>query len=439
MSDQFDFFRHAPAAIRAYHDHMGVTNGRLVAVGAVGSALIVLVISGTLFRGTIAESWFLWRLESAEPRERRTAIRALAAMGSERSIPLFGAMMLDSELEPFRRELLRALVAIGPVAADTIATLMEALPPPPAASPAPVGGAGNQPAPEHFDVVKELVDVGPGAVPALVAAVVSGFSGGDVELARRAGVALADMEQVEGPIADLLGDPDPAIRRRTAFAVGWAGIARSALVPPLASMLTERASEVRAAAAYAFRSLGKHVRSAVPQLMEAFGDEDEDVSRQAIDALVASGVLGKEAVAPLLGILQDASQGERVHSAAARGLGALGPLARAAVPHLVSRVQAASGTLDFEVVLALGRIGPDARAAVPVLLEEVGHEDRLVRLAAVEALGRIAPGDQKVARRLRPWIAAADEELVLAVRKALGINAMEVLPSPEQEPGPQVE
>ncbi len=438
MSDQFDFFRHASAAIRAYHDHMGATNGRLVAVGAVGSALIVLVISGTVFRGTIAESWYLWRLESAEPRERRTAIRALAAMGSERAIPLFRAMMLDSELEPFRRELLRALVAIGPVAADTIATLMEALPPP-AASPAPSGGAGNQPAPEHFDLIQELVDVGPGAVPALVAAVVSGFSGGDVELARRAGVALAAMEQVEGPIADLLGDPDPAIRRRTAFAVGWAGIARSAIVPPLASMLTERASEVRAAAAYAFRSLGKHVRSAVPQLMEAFGDEDEDVSRQAIDALVASGVLGKEAVAPLLGILQDASQGERVHSAAVRGLGALGPLARAAVPHLVSRVQAASGTLDFEVVLALGRIGPDARAAVPVLLEEVGHEDRLVRLAAVEAVGRIAPGDQKVARRLRPWLAAADEELVLAVRKALGINAMEVLPSPEQEPGPQVE
>ncbi len=164
-----------------------------------------------------------------------------------------------------------------------------------------------------------------------------------------------------------------------------------------------------------------------------------DVSRHAIDALTASGVLGKEAVAPLLGILQDASRDERVRHAAARGLGALGPRARAAVPQLVACVQAASGTLVFEVVLALGRIGPDARAAVPVLLEEVGHEDRLVRLAAVEALGRIAPGDQKVARRLRPWIAAADEELVLAVRKALGINAMEVLPSPEQEPGPQVE
>ncbi len=400
--------------------------------------MLVLVISGSLFRETIAECWYLWRLESAELDERRTAISALATMGSERAIPLFRAMMLDGELEPLRRELLQALVDIGPVAADTIASLMEALSPPDA-TPASPGGTGNQPPPEHFDVVRELVDMGPGAVPALVAAVVPGFSGGDVELARKAGIALKGMEEVEGPIAALLGDRDPAIRRRTAFVVGWTGIARSAFVPSLASMLTDRASEMRTAAAYAFRSFGEHVRGALPQLMAAFGDEDEDVSRQAIDALTASGVLGKEAVAPLLGILQDASRDERVRHAAARGLGALGPRARAAVPQLVARVQAASGTLVFEVVLALGRIGPDARAAVPVLLEEIGNEDRLVRLAVVKALGRIAPEDQNVARRLLPLIGAADVELVLAARKALGLSALEVLPALEQEPGPQVE
>ena len=39
-------------------------------------------------------------------------------------------MILDGELEPLRRELLQALVGIGPVAADTIASLMGALPPP---------------------------------------------------------------------------------------------------------------------------------------------------------------------------------------------------------------------------------------------------------------------------------------------------------------------
>ena len=106
------------------------------------------------------------------------------------------------------------------------------------------------------------------------------------------------------------------------------------------------------------------------------GNPDQQVQKQAIDALVQ---MGQSAVPALAEALQDKEPG--VRRSAAEALGWIGPKAQDAVPALVEALQ------DKELVRqgameALGQIGPAAQAAVPALAEALQDKEPFVRQRA---------------------------------------------------------
>ncbi|MFE5503144.1 HEAT repeat domain-containing protein [Amycolatopsis japonica] len=80
-----------------------------------------------------------------------------------------------------------------------------------------------------------------------VASLASGLRSADVDVRRRAVLALAGMpgDEATAALTDVLGDPDPAVRARAALALGSRG--ESAAVPELVRMVVEGTTDVEAA------------------------------------------------------------------------------------------------------------------------------------------------------------------------------------------------
>ncbi|MFE5568173.1 HEAT repeat domain-containing protein [Amycolatopsis japonica] len=80
-----------------------------------------------------------------------------------------------------------------------------------------------------------------------VASLASGARSPDVDVRRRAVLAIAGMpgDEATAALTDVLGDPDPAVRARAALALGSRG--ESAAVPELVRMVVEGTTDVEAA------------------------------------------------------------------------------------------------------------------------------------------------------------------------------------------------
>lgn len=80
-----------------------------------------------------------------------------------------------------------------------------------------------------------------------VASLASGARSADVDVRRRAVLAIAGMpgDEATAALTDVLGDPDPAVRARAALALGSRG--ESAAVPELVRMVVEGTTDVEAA------------------------------------------------------------------------------------------------------------------------------------------------------------------------------------------------
>jgi len=182
-------------------------------------------------------------------------------------------------------------------------------------------------------------------------------------------------------------------------------------VPALLQALGDEAEDVRKAAARALGRIGD--RQAVPPLIQALGDEDEDVRSAAAKAL---GRIGDPRAVPVL--IQALGDGdEDVRKAAAEALGGIGD--RQAVPALLQALGDENWRVRSAAAEALGRIGD--RRAVPSLLQALGDRDRRVRWAAAEALGRI--GDRQAVPALIQALGDEDGWVRWTAAEALGRGA----------------
>jgi HEAT repeat protein len=120
-------------------------------------------------------------------------------------------------------------------------------------------------------------------------------------------------------------------------------------------------------------------------------------------------------------------QAESLHCAAARGLGAIGPEARGAIPALADAMRGSELQLSWEAAAALGHIGKDC---VPELIGTLQHTNPIVRQAATSALTAIGPDAAPAVPALIPLLGERDEGLrswVIACLKSIGQPALPAL------------
>jgi len=184
----------------------------------------------------------------------------------------------------------------------------------------------------------------------------------------------------------------------------------------------------------------KHITSfqeaAVPQLIELFGDDREQVRLRAVAMLGAVGPAAADAVPILIQALDppQPDPGEpgmdsfRSHRpdrdfsgrvAIVRTLGRIGPAAASAVPRLIQvyREEDSAEDLRGEVVRALGRIGSGAREALPDLRAWLDEEDIPQSRTSILALtlAQLAPSVKEAAPDLPETVVPILVEALAAI------------------------
>ena len=175
------------------------------------------------------------------------------------------------------------------------------------------------------------------------------------------------------------------------------------VVPVLARIMLDegRSRGERVESTLALMKLAPATRAVVPELTRAVGDKDLVIRMDAVIALLRLGQ-GARLAAPALAaaIRDDANDTNlvyfhftiREHATVALGLATAGT--PEGVPALTEALRTArTPSALHAAVRGLGAVGPDARGAVPRLRELSKDEDPDVRDAAVEALASIAPGE----------------------------------------------
>jgi len=252
------------------------------------------------------------------------------------------------------------------------------------------------------------------------------------ELGKRAGLDLEYVGRIQQKrrILKLIEDlklPYVDDRRHAADALGHIGPEARLAVPALIRAFQDDDEEVRGSAAEALFKIGP---VSVSALIEKLHDEQSHVRARSAYVLGRFGDAAKASIPSLIGLLEDEHPG--VRRTAANVLGGLGADAKDAVPSLCKMLQDEDGDARRFAAEALGRIGPNAKPAVPILIEAMKDEDRSVRQYAAEALGNIGPG----ARDAVPTLGAALRDGDIEIRRAaaeslvkLGPDATDAIPA----------
>jgi HEAT repeat protein len=239
---------------------------------------------------------------------------------------------------------------------------------------------------------------------------------------------------------DNLSNPDPAVRRSAAFALGKAGSASVYSVPRLARLLKDSQPSVREAAAYALGEIGATTwQDAYPALVSLLTDDGDALVRRS-----AAFALGRWGLPSDDGAAQSAVQALRraltdneasVRQNAAWALGQLGPKsAEVAVGSLCRVLSDADPLVRRDAVAALGKFGLAAGSAATELVARFKDEsDPAVRKMALEAvLNVVGPVNKGLGRELRPALGDSDPDIVhsaaLSLAKIGGSDAAAAVP-----------
>ena len=190
------------------------------------------------------------------------------------------------------------------------------------------------------------------------------------------------------------------------------GDAVAAVEPLLAKPAT------RLAAAEVLAAVGTAAKPALPALVAALADPDEDFASDAALAIAAIGPEAASAVPDLQKRLADDVPAE-VRYAAAFALGSLGPAAKPAVARLAELSQAEDPLLATVAVWAALKIEPGETAlfdrAIPLLRRALASDREIVRLEAAVSLGEIGPAAKTAIPMLEM---VAEDDPAKAVRAA---------------------
>ena len=197
------------------------------------------------------------------------------------------------------------------------------------------------------------------------------------------GALMAAAAEVDELISDLV-DGDKVARREAARSLALIGPEAKAAVPALARALDDDEVQVFFWSATALANLGPAAHEATPELIKRLsrgGRRYRDQVR--LRVVTALTRIGPAAVPQLIDALGDESRS--IRSGAAKVLGNMGPSAHEAVPRLFALLADEENYIGETAGAALGKIGP---AAHPQVLEALGSEEENIRAAAAVAIAR---------------------------------------------------
>lgn len=162
-------------------------------------------------------------------------------------------------------------------------------------------------------------------------------------------------------------DPDPKVRAAAADAVGKMAPASRGVVGALGAALRDPDPLVRLNAALALLYLKEEARPAIPDLVAAVGDDDNDTDldlqmitiRQVAFRALGTAAAGTGAAIPTCSDILSRSAPDVTRAIAARGLGLAGAHARDSAPLIRALLRDPNPDVRIEAEEALARIGAD--------------------------------------------------------------------------------
>jgi HEAT repeat protein len=234
------------------------------------------------------------------------------------------------------------------------------------------------------------------------------------ELGKRADLNPEKVEQayIEQRIrfwrSELLTAREAEDRIRAIEKLGKMGSAAKDAVPALIKALKDEDNQVRLGAVKTLGRIGWAAKEAIPDLIKIIGNMNEDklIRRRAIIALLDIGLEAKDTVPTFIEVLKNKDEDWEVHSAIVVALGKIGREAKDAVPTLVKFLEPDLANyptiiswncpiqLQGRVAWSLGEIGTKKAvlALIRVLEKRVlgnNCHDRTVPICAILALGKI--------------------------------------------------
>ncbi len=333
---------------------------------------------------------------------RREAATAIGRFGSRAvvAVPTLMKRIEDPEID-VRLASIDALGEIGPLAKKAVPELIHAL--------------CDKGRTVRLKTVQALGKIGPGAAAAVPDLVFSFRRyAKDSVYQKETARALGTMgKQASKFWIKALQDKDEKLRTSSALVLGEIGNAALPALPALVNALGDSNEQVRLYAATALTKLGN---PALKALRKALRAEDKQVRQNVIKALAG---FGAKAVPAIVEGLKDAEP--KVREVAVMSLGKLGDKATSSVPKLAEALFDDEETVRLAVAQGLRSMGKSAAPVVPKLVERLSSEkSNKVSLAIIEALGAVGPSASSAIPSLTPFLEKKNAELRLATVETFG-------------------
>jgi HEAT repeat protein len=218
-------------------------------------------------------------------------------------------------------------------------------------------------------------------------------------------------------------------------------------LPALMEALKEKNNNVRVNVIYALQQMNVDAKTVKPLLLPLLKEEEAGVRQAAVQGL---GRFRAEVLDDLLGLVDDKDAGVRWLTA--QYIGNCGKQAKKAIPALEKMAaKDTDGTVRYYAVTALASVGNDAipslielarvkdydqrymvlnylagfgaasKDAVPVLREALKDKDPQIRWRAAYALGQIGPGAKDALKDLEEAVKDKDQNVQIYAKQAIQI------------------
>jgi HEAT repeat protein len=354
-------------------------------------------------------------LKDADPGIRAAAPAVIVLLGTKgkSAIPVLISLLKDKEYT-VKASAVTALGDLGPLAVDAAEPLLDLTRDKDFVLLEPFVGAS-------------LASLGEGALPTLTQAV----SDRSAERRHVAASALANMGPGASPaaaaLAGALKADDPQTRRLAAHALGKIGKAAKMTLPSFDATLSDPNPWVRlesALATWLISGDAKHAKL----IIRALGDDSPQVREFACTCLVTMRAAGKDAVGPLMKLLED----KDVQPHAVRALGEIGPAAEKALPSVRPLLKEKDDETRLLAAFAVWQISGEAKESLPILekgLASPTHDHLAARLlgemgeAGRDSLGVLVEiYREETDSQMRQLLATAIKKIDPKVAVKLGIR-----------------